>query len=112
MNSKFRRLLTLLVLLTFSLETVAAVAISSAAGKFTTHHKIEVQKERPGATSFLSELNEGNDDDKVRGLATSPQVFVPYFNHSFVSKIKPTFQRSLDSRQHKQIILVICSLII
>ena len=111
MRSRIRQFLTVLFLLAFSMENLAAIAIPFEAGKFTTQSKIEVQKEKLG-TSFLFEVNEGTDDDKIHGLAIVHPVYIPTFDNAFVFKIKPDFHRSVDSRHHQHVLQLICRLTI
>lgn len=113
MISRFRQFLTILFLLIFSVESMAAAAITSDPGTFTTHYKLNVQKDNLSTTNFVSEANEETSDAKAHGfVAVLPQDFTSYSGFSFVSKIKPCSQRQLDSIRHQQILRLICRLTI
>src|SRR5262245_22554876 len=110
MRNRVRQILTLIFLLLFSLENLAAVIVPADAGKIISGCKIEVEKEKLGVTSFLFEGNEETDDDKVHGLAILLPANYPYSSVHFFSKINRDFRRSFDSRQRQQVLQLICRL--
>lgn len=112
MNSSFRKFLTLVFLLAFSFESLAATIVPSEPGKFTTYSKVDVQRDNLSPASWISEANEESSDDKIHGIPALPPVDTHQADYSFISKIKPDFQESFGLFRHQQILRMICRLTI
>lgn len=105
------KLFAALLLLTLSLETVAAVGVADP-GIYSSHYRIEHQKSNLGIFSWISEVNEGTSDEKGCGLATLAPKFIFHGAYAAVSKIKSGSQRTFHLLRHQQILRLICRLTI
>lgn len=106
------KLFASLLLLTFILETAAAVGVAADPGSFSAHYRIEHQKSNLGICSWISEVNEGTSDDKGCSVATLAPKFVLHGALATISKVKAGSHRTFNLFRHQQILRLICRLTI
>lgn len=110
---RLRPVLTILLLLLFSLENVTYASMDPGREKYSDNHHFSRQKEKPVLLSFIIEENENEErnDDKVHGSAThnAPTVHPLLVYHS-ISKTghKQPGYSLLAGNQH--ILKLICRL--
>lgn len=110
MKSTPIKLFATLLLLTFSLDTVATACVGTDPGVFSTHHKIENHRSNLGVCSWISEVIEKTGDEKECGVAALTPRFILLGSFHGVSKIKSGAYRTFHLVRPQQILRLICRL--
>ena len=100
MISRLRQILTILLLLSFSLENVLLASLDTDPEKYSTYDQVSSQKEYPPLFSWILEENENEErNDKAHGAPGDVSHFsFTFFNlHSIANLSIPPLNTSLPA---------------
>ncbi|MEJ0056262.1 MAG: hypothetical protein WDN75_11750 [Bacteroidota bacterium] len=113
MISRLRQILTISLLLLFSLENVANAAFDAKPEKYSSSEQVSAHKENLTLFSWILEENENEerDDDKVhRPLADALVTSIIFFEHRQTSEINFRVAPHPFLADNHQLLRLICRL--